>query len=82
MSKEPITASPLSLAPSEGFTYWVTVDQMDTPPDHHNLRITSQWYGAKNPDEQQLKVALFLHTMDLEALYQWLGRYLSRIRNR
>ncbi len=43
----------------------------------HNLKISSQWSGVKNPDALHAIASLNPDTDDLRALHAWLGTYLE-----
>jgi hypothetical protein len=55
----------------------VALQPVPAVQDLHNLQISSQWSGAKNPEALNPMVSLCPDTDDLRALHAWLGTYLQ-----
>jgi len=65
-SKPQIHAVPFQT--SGGFTYSALVRPLARPADHFNLRITSRWAGARDPQAEQLTFDVTLSRPELSAL--------------
>ena len=76
-----INHTPLAVGQSNDWTYWLDIAPVPVMPGHHCLTITSQWYGAKHPDEKQAQVQMILPEHDVALVAEWFARYMSRIRN-
>ena len=55
----------------------VALQPVPAARDLHNLQISSQWTGVKNPEALHSMVSLCPDTDDLRALHAWLGTYLQ-----
>lgn len=65
-SKPQIHAAPFQS--SGGFTYSALVRPLARPVDHLNLRITTRWAGARDPQAEQLAFDVTLSRPELSAL--------------
>lgn len=71
---------PLEISVSQDFAYQIDIHPVP-PTGGHHLKISSQWKGAKDPNERRRQFSMTVPVADAEALHAWLGEYLSEIRN-
>lgn len=57
--------------------YHVALAPVAALPGQHNLEISSQWLGARNPDHLVRQLQITLPTKDLCDLYNAIGAYLE-----
>ena len=55
---------------TEDFTYYATVRPVGRPAGHLNVRISSRWASAKDPQAQQVALDLTLSQAELATLIQ------------
>jgi hypothetical protein len=50
------------------FTYFAEVTKVEAVKDAFNLKITSQWLSAKNPEEEQTQLQVTCTKADIQKL--------------
>jgi hypothetical protein len=59
---------------SNDFAYFAEVTKVGTINDEFNLKITSQWFSAKNPSEQQTQLQVTCSRTELLKLAELLTK--------
>jgi hypothetical protein len=54
------------------FTYFAEIAEIEAIKDTFNLKITSQWLSAKNPEEEQTKLQISCTKYDIQKLTELL----------
>ena len=50
----------IELSNVDGYHTYAYLEQAQNPDGYYNLKITSQWETAKNPQEEHTKISLLL----------------------